>query len=174
MPHDPHDESHAARRVTGIPVSPGIAIGPAFIFGDILDEVETLAIEPSQVDAEIDRFVDAIGIVENELTRDAERVSRELGQDKADVFLVHSMILEDKMILESIQDRIRTGLVNAEAAVADEMKRVVGVLAASSDAYLRDRAYDVSDIGKRVIERMLGVWAHCPLSQPTVGASSDS
>jgi phosphotransferase system enzyme I (PtsI) len=152
----------------GTPVSPGIAVAPAFVYGDILDEVETLSIEPSQVEAEVERLREAVDLVKRELLRDTEHVSRELGQEQADIFLVHSMILEDRTVMDSVLDVIRNDLVNAEAAVASEMKRVAGVLAMSEDRYLRDRAYDVSDIGKRVIERLLGVWAHCPLSQPMV------
>jgi phosphotransferase system enzyme I (PtsI) len=157
----------------GTPVSPGVVVAPAFVFGDILDEVEVRHIDPSEVDAELSRLRDAVELVKSELTRDAELVSKELGQEQADVFLVHSMILEDRSIMESVVAAITDDLVNAEAAVAEEMKRVSGVLAASEDTYLRDRAFDVSDIGKRVIERMLGVWAHCPLSQPMILVSSE-
>jgi len=152
----------------GTRVSPGIAVAPAFVYGDILDEVEVRGIDASDVEGEIARLRDAIALVKEELLRDAEQVSRELGQDKADIFLVHSMILEDRSVLDAILDAISNGHVNAEAAVAEEMKRLVAVLSSSDDRYLRDRAYDVSDIGKRVIERMLGVWAHCPLSQPMI------
>jgi len=154
--------------VHGIPASPGIAIGRAFAYGDILDEIEVRSIAPDEAESEIERFHDAARVVRRELVRDAERVAAELGQDKADVFLVHSMILEDRMVVDAIEGRIRSDLVNAEAAIAHEMKRVGRALSASSDAYLRDRAYDISDIAKRVIERMLGVWAHCPLSEPMV------
>lgn len=152
----------------GTPVSPGVVVAPAFVYGDILDEVEVRSIAPSEVDSEIARLQEAIVLVKEELLRDAEHVSRQLGQDKADVFLVHSMILEDKSVLEAVLKTIREDLINADAAVAEEMKRVSAVLAASDDRYLRDRSFDVSDIGKRVIERMLGVWAHCPLSQPMI------
>jgi phosphotransferase system enzyme I (PtsI) len=152
----------------GIPASPGIVAGPAFVYGDILDEVERTDIDAGAVEAELERFHRAVAFVRDELTRDAERISMELGQDKADVFLVHSMILEDRMVTEAIEKRIRDELWNAEAAVAEEMKRVSGILSSSADAYLRDRAYDVTDIGKRVIERMLGVWAHCPLVHPMI------
>ena len=152
----------------GTPVSPGIAVAPAFVYGDILDEIEVRGIDASEVEGEIARLRDAIALVKQELLRDAEQVSRDLGQDKADIFLVHSMILEDKSVLDAILDAISKGHINAEAAVAKEMKRLAAVLSSSDDRYLRDRAYDVSDIGKRVIERMLGVWAHCPLSQPMI------
>ncbi len=152
----------------GTPVSPGIAVAPAFVYGDILDEIEVRRIDASEVDGEVARLRDAIALVKEELLRDARHVSQELGQGEGDVFLVHSMILEDRSVLAAILDAIRNGHVNAEAAVAEEMKRVAGVLSSSADRYLRDRAYDVSDIGKRVIERMLGVWAHCPLSQPMI------
>ena len=152
----------------GTPVSPGIAVAPAFVYGDILDEIEVRRINASEVDGEVARLRDVIALVKEELLRDARHVSQELGQGEGDVFLVHSMILEDRSVLAAILDAIRNGHVNAEAAVAEEMKRVAGVLSSSADRYLRDRAYDVSDIGKRVIERMLGVWAHCPLSQPMI------
>ena len=157
----------------GTPVSPGIAVAPAFVYGDILDEIEVRTIDASEVDGELARLHDAIALVKKELLRDTEQVTRELGQDKADIFLVHSMILEDKSVLDAILDAIRNDHVNAEAAVAEEMKRVAAVLSSADDRYLRDRAYDVSDIGKRVIERMLGVWAHCPLSQPMILVSRE-
>jgi phosphotransferase system enzyme I (PtsI) len=155
-------------KLVGTPVSPGVAVAPAFVYGDILDEVETRTVSPSEIDGEVERLRDAIEVVRRELLRDTEHVSRELGQDEGDVFLVHSMILEDRSVLSAVFDRIRTESINAEAAVAAEMKRVAAVLSTSEDRYLRDRAYDVSDIGKRVIERLLGVWAHCPLSQPMI------
>jgi phosphotransferase system enzyme I (PtsI) len=162
------DASAPPETIRGIPASPGVAVGPAFVFGDILDEVETRAIGEAEVASEIDRFHQAVALVREELARDADRISRELTEEQADVFLVHSMILEDRMVLESIEERIRGDRVNAEAAVADEMKKLANVLARSDDAYLKDRAFDITDIGKRVIERMLGVWAHCPLAHPMV------
>jgi len=154
--------------VKGIPASPGVVHGPAMLFGDILDEVETRSIQPSQVEFEIKRFRDSVSLVKQELARDAERISGELGKSEADIFLVHSMILEDEKLVRTIEDRIRKELVNADAVVAGEMKRVSAVLRGSDDEYLRDRAFDVTDIGKRVIERMLGVWAHCPLTHPMI------
>jgi phosphotransferase system enzyme I (PtsI) len=157
----------------GLPVSPGIAIAPVFVFGDILDEVEVRRIDPSEVDGELARLDSAVDLVKQELQRDAEHISSQLGQEQADVFLVHSMILEDKAVINAIRRKITDGLLNADAAVAEEMKRMVDVLSSSDDRYLRDRAFDISDIGKRVIERMLGVWAHCPLSQPTVLVASE-
>ncbi|MCK4915866.1 MAG: hypothetical protein KAS89_06820, partial [Candidatus Eisenbacteria sp.] len=129
----------------GTPVSPGIAVAPAFVYGDILDEIEVRRINASEVDGEVARLRDAIALVKEELLRDARHVSQELGQGEGDVFLVHSMILEDRSVLAAILDAIRNGHVNAEAAVAEEMKRVAGVLSSSADRYLRDRAYDVSD-----------------------------
>ena len=157
----------------GTAVSPGIAVGPVFVFGDILDEVEVRRIAPSEVEAEIDKLDNAIGLVRTELLRDAEHISDALGPEHADVFLVHSMILEDKAVVDAVRKSIEEELMNAEAAVAAEMKRMAGVLAASEDRYLRDRAFDISDIGKRVIERMLGVWAHCPLTQPMILVASE-
>jgi phosphotransferase system enzyme I (PtsI) len=162
------DASGRPETIRGIPASPGVAVGPAFVFGDILDEIETRAIGDGEIGSEIERFHRAVALVKDELAGDADRISKELSEEQAGVFLVHSMILEDRMVLESIEERIRGDRVNAEAAVADEMRKLANVLARSDDAYLKDRAFDITDIGKRVIERMLGVWAHCPLAHPMV------
>jgi len=162
------DATATPNTILGIPVSPGVAVGPAFVFGDILDEVETREIGEAEVATELRRFREAVALVKEELAQDAARISEELSEEQADVFLVHSMILEDRMVLESIGGRIERDRVNAEAAVADEMKRLAHILARSDDAYLKDRAFDITDIGKRVIERLLGVWAHCPLMHPMV------
>lgn len=143
-------------------------MGPAFVYGDILDEIEVREIARREVEEEIARFQAAVDVVRTELAEDAQRVSQELGQAEADVFLVHSMILEDASVIEAITARIESELVNAETAVAREMKRLSEALASSEDEYLRDRSYDVNDIGKRLIERMLGVWAHCPLAAPMI------
>ncbi len=162
-----------AAALRGIPASPGVVIGPAFLFGDILGEVEAKRIEPSEVETEIARLDDAVELVKKELTLDAERISSELGDSEAGIFLVHAMILEDVRFLDTIRDRIRTDLVNAESVIAAEMTHMSSVLMASDDSYLRDRSYDITDIGKRVIERMLGVWAHCPLTHPMIVVANE-
>jgi phosphotransferase system enzyme I (PtsI) len=162
------DVGASPERMRGIPASPGVAVGPAFVFGDILDEVEAREIGEPEVPSEIERFRAAVALVREELAQDAARIAKELGEEQADVFLVHSMILEDRMVLESIEGRIGGDRVNAEAAVAEEMKKFAQVLARSDDAYLKDRAFDITEIGKRVIERLLGVWAHCPLMHPMI------
>jgi phosphotransferase system enzyme I (PtsI) len=173
VPSRSNEDKREESVIRGVAASPGVAIGPAFIFGDILDEVESRAVEASDVEAEIARFQSAVDTVKEELTQDAARISHDLGQEKADVFLVHSMILEDRMIKREIEKKIRTEQRNAEAVVAEEMKRIAGILAKADDPYLRDRSYDITDIGKRVIERMLGVWAHCRLLQPAVVISRE-
>ncbi len=162
-----------AAALRGIPVSPGVVIGPVFLFGDILGEVEARRIQPSEVEAEIARLDDAVKLVKKELTSDIERISSELGDSEAGIFLVHAMILEDAKFLDTMRSGIRTDLLNAESVVAAEMKRMSSVLMASDDSYLRDRSYDITDIGKRMIERMLGVWAHCPLTHPMIVVANE-
>ena len=51
----------------GTPVSPGIAVAPAFVYGDILDEIEVRRINASEVDGEVARLRDAIALVKEEL-----------------------------------------------------------------------------------------------------------
>jgi phosphoenolpyruvate-protein kinase (PTS system EI component) len=79
----------------GTRISPGLASGPVWVAGDILDwSAETHRIEPHQVDAEMERVRRAFVQVEAELEESARRVSEQIDPSLAEIFRAHQLMLE--------------------------------------------------------------------------------
>lgn len=107
----------AKRLLKGIPASPGIVIGNACVFQDILYLVERRNVEKGHAEEEISRLKQAIRQVTDELIQDNLRVSQEIGKREAEIFLSHVAILEDPYFISQIFKDIRENGINAEASV---------------------------------------------------------
>lgn len=81
---------------------------------------------------------------------------KEVGETSAAIFEVHQMMLEDEDFLESIENMIRTQLVNAEYAVAITGDNFSQMFASMDDDYMKARAADVKDISERMVENLYG------------------
>jgi len=92
----------AKRFLKGIPASPGIVIGKACVFQDILYLVERHNVEEGHSEQEIVRLKQAIRQVTDELIQDNLRVSQEIGKREAEIFLAHVAILEDPYFISKI------------------------------------------------------------------------
>jgi phosphoenolpyruvate-protein kinase (PTS system EI component) len=77
------------RFLKGIPASPGIVMGRACVFQDILYLVERRSLEEGDAESEIARLKQAVRQVRDELIQDQLRVSREIGKREAEIFLAH-------------------------------------------------------------------------------------
>ncbi len=139
----------------GTPASPGIVIGPAFLLnvGELRIAKHVLS-GKSAVKAEIERFDRAIGETRKEL----ESISSDLGDvlEGKQIIEVHILLLDDPTMQKEVHSRIRNDLVNAEYAVSQVLRDVVKRFMQLKDSYMRERAADVRDVGRRVISRLLG------------------
>ncbi|MGQ9510123.1 MAG: phosphoenolpyruvate-utilizing N-terminal domain-containing protein, partial [Thermodesulfobacteriota bacterium] len=143
------------RFLKGIPASPGIVIGKACVFQDILYLVERRNVEGAQAEQEISRLKQAIRQVIDELLQDSLRVSQEIGKREADIFLSHVAILEDPYFISRVFQDIRENGINAEAAVLREIEEFKKVFEKIDEPYIKAKAQDLSDIGKRVIQKLM-------------------
>ncbi len=80
-----------------------------------------------------------------------DKAFSEVGEASAAIFEVHQMMLEDEDYLESMQNMIRTELVNAEYAVAVTGDNFAEMFAAMDDDYMKARSADVKDISERLV-----------------------
>jgi len=139
----------------GTPASPGIVIGPAFLLnvGELRIAKHVLP-GKSAVKAEIERFDRAIGETRKEL----ESISSDLGDvlEGKQIIEVHILLLDDPTMQKEVHSRIRNDLVNAEYAVSQVLRDVIKRFMQLKDSYMRERAADVRDVGRRVISRLLG------------------
>jgi len=162
------------RFLKGIPASPGIVIGKACVFQDILYLVERRSVGEGHAEQEIVRLKQAIRLVTNELIQDNLRVSQEIGKREAGIFLAHVAILEDPYFISQIFQEIRENGINAEASVLRQIDAFKKVFEKMDDPYIKARAQDLSDIGRRVIQKLMpSEDSICDLEEPIIVVASE-
>ena len=138
----------------GIPASPGIVIGPAFLFQKQDVVIEERSIVSEELPREITRLEQAVARSHKELGKILDFAEKKLGDDKIKIFEAQLMILEDSVLFDSIYNRIRKELKNPEFVVRDEIGKYHRVMLASKDEYTRERAHDVEDVQNRILRNL--------------------
>lgn len=138
----------------GIPASPGIAIGPAFLFQKHAPTIFEKSIELNEIQREIERLEQAVARSRKELSKILDFAEKKLGDDTAKIFEAQLMILEDAVLFDSIYSRVRKELKNAEFVVEDEIGKYHRLMVVSKDEYTRERANDVEDVRNRILRNL--------------------
>ena len=139
----------------GTAVSPGIAIAPAHVVARGFTAPEVYEIEPEKVPEEQARFRDALAKTRTELNKLRERISGLAGDDKAMIFEAHLMFLEDRTLLNKVDEAIAERHQNVEYAFYAIAQTFLEAMRRVNDPYLRERATDIDDICQRVLRNLL-------------------
>jgi phosphotransferase system enzyme I (PtsI) len=138
----------------GIPASPGIAIGPVFLYRKQAPQIQEKTISPAEADQEIERLSQAVARSQKELRKILEFAQAKLGDQQSKIFEAQLMILEDTVLLQSIIERVRRELKNVEFVVNDEIGKYHRMMLAANDEYTRERAHDVEDVKNRILRNL--------------------
>ena len=139
----------------GISASPGIAIGRVFLHLEDSMAVPKYTIKEDSIDIEIERYQEAIAKATGDLTELKERLMREMEEENSRILDSHLLMLSDSMFTQQVYDRMRSDLVNIEAALKSIIEDLVEKLNASNDVYLKERSVDIYDVAKRVINHLM-------------------
>ncbi|MBE9479061.1 MAG: phosphoenolpyruvate--protein phosphotransferase, partial [Chloroflexi bacterium] len=123
------------RKLKGIPASPGIASGPAYIF-----QVTELTIEKktiSDTSAELKRFEEATHSAIQQINAIREKAESETSSEEAAIFDAHAMFLQDPTLIDAIRQAIGKNAINAEAAVNEAIETHAQTLERLEDEYFR-------------------------------------
>jgi phosphotransferase system enzyme I (PtsI) len=154
------------RTYKGIGVSPGIAVGRALIIEKREASVYRVPIRDEEVDAEVGRFNSALEKTRDQLLDLKHKVSRSMGDEYAQIFEAHAMIVTDPSFNDKVVGKIEDEQVNAEWAVAEVQEELQARFASFDDTYLRERVADVKDVADRVLKNLQGI-SHHDLSEIT-------
>ena len=149
---DPKKKAETVLR--GIPASPGIAIGPVYVYVKQTPVIEERSILPEEVQRELDRLEQAIARSHKELRKILEFAEKKLGEDKVKIFEAQLMFLEDAVLFDAVDARIRGELKNAEFVVQTEIEKYHRIMLASKDEYTHERANDVEDVRNRILRNL--------------------
>ena len=138
----------------GKSVYKGIVMGPVAVLKKNDYQVKRTRIEDPE--AEVKRVKEAVEVSKKQLGRLYDKAVREVGEASAAIFEVHQMLLEEEDYLESMDNMIRTELVNAEYAAAATGDNFAEMFAAMDDEYMKARSADVKDISERLVRNLSG------------------
>lgn len=140
---------------TGKSVLNGIAIGKIKIYKAPKLEISDRLIE--DVESELKRFDDARERAIGQQNALYEKALVDAGEDSAEVFSVHAMMLEDDDLLDATNEIIKTQKHTAEYAVKVAFDNQAKVFAEMDDPYMRERAADIYDIEQAVLNYLFGI-----------------
>ncbi|WP_138418390.1 phosphoenolpyruvate--protein phosphotransferase [Aquibacillus sediminis] len=141
--------------IKGIAASSGIAIAKVYKLATPDLSFDKKKVENTE--AEVERLNKALEISKKELEQIKEHARKSLGDEHAEIFSAHLLILGDPELINPIQDNIKNNNINAEAALEETTNMFIDMFKAMDNEYMRERAADIQDVTKRVMAHLLNV-----------------
>ncbi|QCR35394.1 phosphoenolpyruvate-protein phosphotransferase PtsI [Nissabacter sp. SGAir0207] len=143
--------------ISGILVSPGIAFGKALLLKEDEIIIDRKKISAEQVESEVERFLAGRAKASAQLEIIKTKAGETFGEEKEAIFEGHIMLLEDEELEQEIIALIKDEHATADAAAYAVIETQANALEDLDDEYLKERAADVRDIGKRLLRNILGM-----------------
>jgi phosphotransferase system enzyme I (PtsI) len=153
------------RSLQGIPASPGVAVGDVHLLLWEVPEVPHRIVSDAEVPAELERLGRAVARAKERLRHVRDRVEATVGKEEAAIFDVQYSILEDRALLERVEDLVRQNLA-AERAFDVEMVEWRQRFARHANPMMRERVNDLTDVHIRVLAILLSLPDHDPIDLP--------
>ena len=143
------------RVLYGKGVIAGVAIGQIMIVGQALDEyLEDYS--KGSAEEEKAKVEPAVALVTEAIEKSVADLNAQGMEEQAAIMEAHAMLVQDPMFIEAMLSKAEE-MGNAPAAVLEAAKETAALFEMMDDDYMRERAADIRDIGKRVAKAILGV-----------------
>jgi phosphotransferase system enzyme I (PtsI) len=139
----------------GIAVSPGVAIGPAMVFGAESYRIPQQLISVNVVEVELTRFRAALEATCQEIQLNEQLARERLGDQYAAIFSAHLLLARDPQLIEQIESRIRQQN-SPEFAASQVLRLYAKRMRDLGGQYLAERSIDIVDLEKRLVRNLLG------------------
>ena len=141
--------------IKGVPASPGIAIGRAYVLEDEEIIVNRVEIPKARVRVEVKRFKGALEATHRDLDHTESKMLKTIGKQHAKLIDAHRLILKDPLITKDVPRRIIEERVNAEFALSEALELANQDFEKMEDEFFRERRHDLFDVGKRLLSHLL-------------------
>ncbi len=139
----------------GIPVSQGVAIGPAYVLGSAETKLPpSYLADEDLIPAEVERFQKAVARAQAEIAVLKTAVQADARQDVGPIFDAHVLILSDPSLNSEVLRRIQRNRMTAEYAVQCTIGEYVRGI--KGKPFLNPRINDMQDIERRLLKAILG------------------
>jgi len=143
---------HAENKITGIAAAPGIVIGPVYLY--TREKLEVINEEISNCREAVKNFRDALLKAKKELSKVFELAKEKMGGERAAIFEAQLMILDDPILIETIENRIYSEKRLPEYIVDDEISKYQKMMMSAHESYMKERAHDIGDIKNRIVRNL--------------------
>lgn len=146
------EAAHTA--LTGVGSVPGIGIGTAVVVYPMAD-IDAVPRNPvEELDDEIKVFYEALEAARDDMRRLSKRMKETVAEEEHALFDVYLRILDKDSLGAEVEHVIREENISAQAALATVIKKHVSQFESMEDDYLRERASDFRDLGRRVLAEL--------------------
>ncbi|MBI4866130.1 MAG: phosphoenolpyruvate--protein phosphotransferase [Candidatus Wallbacteria bacterium] len=137
----------------GLIASEGIAVGKALLLHEEL-RIPDYAIRDSDVKLEMLKFDAALALARDQLVDLKERNK----DHETTVKILESqlLILVDPLFVGEVIQKVRSEKRNVEKIVSDVVAEFARTFSSMDNPYLKERAIDVQDVGRRILRSLLG------------------
>jgi len=143
-------------QLKGIGAAGGISIGLAYKLGKEEFVVLAEAITWEEIPLQIQLFEEALIKTRREIIELQKKISSDMGQEEAQIFDAHLLVLEDRMLIEEVISRLKKEQLNVAYIFSEVLKKYISVFLKIEDEYLKERIADINDVGKRILRNLLG------------------
>ena len=137
-------------RFKGIAGSSGIALGHAVVVSPTADLDSVPKRRCDDIEAELEFFEECLAAVRNDIKALGAKLSPNLAPQEQALFEVYLRMLDDNALAHEVNERIRQGWW-AQGALSSVIRMHVRTFESMQDDYLKERAVDVKDLGRRVL-----------------------
>ncbi len=150
------DKAQQEIRFHGAGVSPGIGRGLVYVVRDDRDDIPRYSIEPAQIASEIGRFEAALIQTRMQILELQQRIAESIGAKDAAIFDAHLLVVEDRTLIDEVLRKLEGDLRNVEWVFQEVATGYSETLSKIDDPYLRERALDIDDVTRRVVQNLQG------------------
>ena len=144
-------KSESENILKGIAAAPGIAISKAFLYAKEKEEIVNESI--TDVEEALQNLETALQQSKKELRKIFSLAVDKLGEKRAAIFEAQIMILDDPVLVTTIQNRIKNEKRVPEYIVNDEISKYTDLMNLSHETYMKERSHDIEDIKNRIIRK---------------------
>jgi len=161
--------------ISGIGVSPGIAIGEPVVYETRPVAAIRLPMADNEVEREVAAFRRSVNETVERIEENAQRARSEMGEEYASIFDAHKLIALDPGFSGKVEELIRKEKVNADWALDQVVADLISRFENLGDLYLADRKLDVLDVAAQILQTLRGQDLHrlSELDSPVVVVADD-
>lgn len=145
--------THSSPQITGIPGAMGVAVAPVYLLLPPAELEKVPDRKTDDIEAEITYFQKALEQTQKQVIKLGEQIGDRLPTDTAALFDAYQKMLAKESLGHEVESVIRNGW-RASTAIRRVINSHVQVLEQVADPYLKERAADLRDLGRRILSNI--------------------